>query len=237
MGQRTDSLNAGADRLAIDQIPGACSALNATSTRATRRPTLEDITREDCDERRCIFYELRDIVDHVAGPGFLNSHAVDDQSLVKALHWIAIELFWHDPGAMWRERVVALADEPVRTGAVAARRTSATIGDIHRNHVTEHVVVRTSRGNVFARATEDDGHFDFPFDPITSEGHYDIVTVADDCSTGGLQEQVGNAAVYLTVASSRGQLIIVASLAGMCIEVHGSIHDFAWILNWSHDVD
>ena len=83
-------------------------------------------------------------MDHVAGPGFLNSHAVDDQSLVKALHRIAIELFWHDPGAMWRERVVALADEPVRTGAVAAGRTSATIGDIHRNHVTEYVVVCTT---------------------------------------------------------------------------------------------
>src|SRR5690606_3450581 len=179
---------------------------------------------------------LGDVVDHVPRTRFLHGDTIDDQSLVQTLHRIAKELLGYDPGALRRKGVVTLAHEPVRGHAIATWWTAPAVGDIHRHHVAEHVVVRAVGGDVFASAAEDDGHLHFPLDAVTAKGHDDFIAVADNGAAGGFQEEVGHAPVLLTLADAAGQLVIVAAFAGVGIEVDGRVHDLAGILDGRHDV-
>ena len=52
------------------------SPLNAASAGAARGSALHDIAWEHGDQGRSVFDQLRDVVDHIAGLGFLNGHSI-----------------------------------------------------------------------------------------------------------------------------------------------------------------
>lgn len=86
---------------------------------------------------------------------------------------------------------MALTDEPVLTGAVTTRRTPATIGYIHSDHVAEHVVIGSARRDVLTLTAEYDSQLDLPFDSVTAIRHHDVITAADDAPRVGLRNRYG----------------------------------------------
>ncbi len=175
-------------------------------------------------------------MDHVPRLGFLNGHAVDDQALVQALHRIAVELFWNNPRPLGGERVMALTDEPVLTGAVTTRRTPATIGYIHGDHVAEHVVVGSARRDVLTLTPEYDSQLDLPFDSVTAIRHHDVITAADDRAAGRLEEQVRYPPILLSLPGPLRQLLRGAAFTRVCVEVDRGIHVLAGIHDRRKDV-
>ena len=175
-------------------------------------------------------------MNHIAGLGLLYGDAVDNGDLMQSLHGIAVEFLGHDPGAVGCEGVVAFANEPVRAYAVAAGWATAAIRDVHGNHVAEDVIIGAVGGNILAGLAKDDGHFDLVLYLVAAVGHDDVFTVADNRAAGWLEEKVGYAAILLALFGAASEFVVVAAFAGVCVEIHRRIHDFAGVLNRRHDV-
>ena len=81
--ERADAFDRGGQCLTVHEVAGATRAFNAPGPSSARRAALQDVPREDGDERRGIFNQLGDRVNHVTRARLLNGHAVDHELLVQ----------------------------------------------------------------------------------------------------------------------------------------------------------
>ena len=166
-------------------------------------------------------------MDHVAGLGVLQHRAADAEGLAQVLHRVAVELLGHDPRALRREGVVALAHEPVRAGGVAAGGAPAAVGDVDRDHVAEDVVLRVAGRHVLRRPAHDRAELDLPVGAVAAVRNHDGVAVAHHRAAAGLEEQIGHAALFAPPAHLGRPLFGARAFADVAVEVDRGVQNLA----------
>ena len=127
-------------------------------------------------------------MNHVASSGFLHFLFADLKALPELLHRFAVKLLRCDPWALSSEGDMAFSDKRVRVKRIAAFWPPPTLGDVHGDHLAEHVVLSVIGGNVLGLSPDYRADLDFPVGAFAAARNDHRFRIADHGYSAGFHE-------------------------------------------------